>query len=71
MPKCLPVLAAALLIVVPTFAQEAGKKPAKSFEEAKQQRLLRIDQMRACVAKASNFEQMKACKPERKNKDAS
>jgi hypothetical protein len=54
------------LLVAPALAEPPTGAAQPSFEQVKQQRLQRIDQMRACVAKATSFDQMKACKPERK-----
>ena len=70
MSTILSVFAAALLMTSPALAEDHGQPSGMSFEQVKQRRLQRIDQMRACVAKATSFEQMKACKPERKKKDA-
>ncbi|NDD12479.1 MAG: hypothetical protein EB072_07505 [Betaproteobacteria bacterium] len=62
----LSLFASALLMTSPALADDHGQPSGMSFEQVKQRRLQRIDQMRACVAKATSFEQMKACKPERK-----
>jgi len=70
MLKALSALAAALLLIAPALANEHDQPNGMSFEQVKQRRLQRIDQMRACVANATNFEQMKACRPAWKNKDA-
>ena len=58
------------MLVAPALAEPPTGDAQPSFEQVKQRRLQRIDQMRACVAKATNFEQMKACKPERKKREA-
>jgi len=68
MSTVLSALAAALLMTAPAMAENLGQPSGMTFEQVKQRRLQRIDQMRACVAKATSFEQMKACKPERKKK---
>jgi hypothetical protein len=60
---------AALLLAVPAHAESTASVEKKDFATVKQQRLSKIDTMRACVAKSSSFEEMKACKPERKKKD--
>ncbi len=70
MAKALSALAAALLLVSPALANDNDQPSGMSFEQVKQRRLQRIDRMRACVAKATSFEQMKACKPAWKKKDA-
>jgi len=59
---------AALLLIVPVHAESPASVEKKDFATAKQHRLAKIDTMRACVAKSSSFEEMKACKPERKKK---
>ena len=59
-----------VLVAAPALAEPPANGAQPSFEEVKQRRLQRIDQMRACVAKATSFDQMKACKPERKKKPA-
>jgi hypothetical protein len=66
MAKALSAVAAALLLAAPAVANENPLPSGMSFEQIKERRLQRIDQMRACVAKATSFEQMKACRPERK-----
>jgi len=67
MSNVLPLLAASLLLAAPSMAEDHMQPSGMSFEQVKQRRLQRIDRMRACVAKATNLEQMKACKPPRKN----
>ena len=59
---------AALLLVVPAHAESPVSVEKKDFASAKQHRLAKIDVIRACIAKSSSFEEMKACKPERKKK---
>ncbi len=56
-------------ISVPTLAHEPDKDRAKKidFSEMKKTRLERLDKMRACISKSSNFEEIRACKPKRKN----
>lgn len=66
MTNVLTLLAASLLLSAPAVAQDQMPPSGMSFEQVKQWRLQRIDRMRACVAKATNPEQMKACKPPRK-----
>ena len=58
------------VLVIPALAEPPTGGSEPSFEQVKQRRLQRIDLMRTCVAKATNFEQMKACRPERKKRDA-
>jgi len=59
---------AELLLIVPVQAESPASVEKKDFATAKQYRLAKIDTTRACVAKSSSFEEMKACKPERKKK---
>ena len=68
MTTVLKAAAAALLLTLPVHAESPGTAEKKDFATAKQHRLAKIDTMRACVAKSSSFEEMKACKPERKKK---
>ncbi len=58
------------LLVAPAIAESPTGDPQPSFEQVKQRRLQRIGQRRACVAKATSFEQMKACRPARNKRDA-
>lgn len=65
MTKLLTGIAAAFLLVTPAFAEAPGGGNKPDFATVKQRRLARIDQMRACVAKSTNFDEMKACAPRR------
>jgi len=56
------------LLIAPAMAEPPPAEGTRDFATFKQRRLARIDAMRACVAKATNFEEMRACKPERKDK---
>lgn len=47
-------------------SNEQLNRTEKSFSEIKAAKLGWIDQMRNCVAKATSFEEMKGCWPERK-----
>ncbi|MBM5800837.1 MAG: hypothetical protein FJ077_08380 [Cyanobacteria bacterium K_DeepCast_35m_m2_023] len=67
MAKLLTGIAAALLLVTPALAEAPAGGTQPDFATVKQRRLARIDQMRACVAKATNFDEMKACAPRRPN----
>ena len=57
------------LLVAPALGESPTGEAWPSFEQVKQRWLQRIDQMRACVAKATSFEQIKACRPERNKRD--
>jgi len=57
-------------LITPVFAEPPASAEKKDFATVKQRRLAKIDAMRACVAKSSSFDEMKACKPERKKKEA-
>lgn len=68
-----PVLASVgALLALPAGAQLQTQPPLqpqpaqRSFDQVKQRRLARLDAMRACVAQSTSFEQMRACKPQRK-----
>ena len=53
------------------YANHHGDGPGKegrSFEEVKEYRLKKIDEMRSCVARAKSFDEMKTCRPKRKPK---
>ena len=55
-------------VLVAGAANAYGEGPGKegrSFEEVKAYRLKKIDEMRGCVARATSFEEMKACRPKR------
>jgi len=56
------------LLIAPAMAEPLAAEGARDFATFKQRRLARIDAMRACVAKATNFAEMRDCKPERKAK---
>jgi len=56
------------LLIAPAMAEPPAAEGTRDFATFKQRRLARIDAMRACVAKATNFEEMRACKPERKDR---
>jgi len=56
------------LLIAPAMAEPPAAEGIRDFATFKQRRLVRIDAMRACVAKSTNFEEMRACKPERKDK---
>lgn len=43
-------------------------KEGRSFEEVKANRLKKIEEMRSCVARSKNFDEMKACRPKRQPK---
>jgi hypothetical protein len=68
MATLLSGIAAALLLTMPAMAEPPAAEGTRDFAAVKQRRLAKIDAMRACVAKSTNFEEMKACKPERKAK---
>jgi len=56
------------LLLAPALAEPPAAEGARDFATFKQRRLAKIDAMRACVAKATTFEEMRSCKPERKAK---
>lgn len=57
------------LLIAPALAEPPVKgAPQPSFEQVKQRRLARIDAMRACVVKATTFEQLDGCRPKRKQR---
>jgi len=56
------------LLIAPALAEPPAAEGARDFATFNQRRLAKIDAMRACVAKATTFEEMRACKPERKAK---
>ena len=60
-------LIATVLASASAMAQVQAPPSGMSFEQVKQRKLERIDRVRACIVKATNFEQMKACKPDHKN----
>jgi len=71
MKRLLAVLAlSGALVSGPAYANHHGGgsghgeghgKQGRSFEEVKANRLKKIDELRACVARAKSFEEMKAC----------
>jgi len=56
------------LLIAPALAEPPAAEGARDFATFKLRRLVKIEAMRACVAKATTFEEMRACKPERKAK---
>ena len=68
MATLLSGIAAALLLTMPAMAEPPAAEGSRDFAAVKQRRLAKIDAMRACVAKSTTSEEMKACKPERKAK---
>lgn len=59
---------ASALLIAPAMAEPPASESTRDFATVKQRRLTKIDAMRACVAKSTTFEEMRACKPERKAK---
>ena len=59
---------ASALLIAPAMAEPPASEGSRDFVTVKQRRLAKIDAMRACVAKSTTFEEMLACKPERKAK---
>jgi len=68
MRRLLLATTASALLIAPAMAEPPAAEGNRDFATFKQRRLARIDAMRACVAKATNFGEMRACKPERKAK---
>ena len=59
---------ASALMIAPAMAEPPASESTRDFATVKQRRLTKIDAMRACVAKSTTFEEMRACKPERKQR---
>lgn len=70
MATVVAALAAALVLVIPVIAEDYSQPSGMGFRQIKQLRLQRIDQMRECVSRAINIDQMDACRPWRKKRDA-
>lgn len=68
MAKLLSGIAAALLITMPALAEMPAPQAKRDFATVKQRRLAKLDEMRACVASATSFVEMRACRPQRKAK---
>ena len=70
-PKSIAI-AAALMLTTGTAIAQANTTGSTSaginFEQVKQLVLDRIDQRRSCVSKATNFSELKSCKPEHGNR---
>ena len=56
-------LLALLALTGALFSGQADAKNHRSFEEVKADRLQKIDELRDCTANASNFEELRACRP--------
>jgi len=63
MAKLLTGIAAALFLVTPALAEAPTGSTQPNFATVNQRRLAQIIQRRACVAKAANLDEMKACTP--------
>ena len=68
MRRLLLAASTSAVLICPAMAEPPASQPTRDFATVKQQRLARIDAMCACVAKSTTFEEMRACKPERKAK---
>ena len=59
------LLISTLLLNLPAMAHGEKGYEDKSFNEVKAMKLRYLRRMTACVAVASNFEEMKGCRPKR------
>ena len=59
------LLTSILLLTLPAMAHGDKGYEDKSFNEIKAMKLGYLRRMTACVADASNFEEMKECRPKR------
>ncbi len=68
MRRLLLAASTSAVLICPAMAEPPVAESTRDFATVKQRRLAKIDAMRACVAKSTTFEEMRACKPERKAK---
>ena len=55
-------------ISFPAIAHEPeGRAKKIDFSEVKNARLEKLESLRACISKSTNFKQLRACKPKRKS----
>jgi len=62
------ILSGLLLLVFPAIAHGDKTYQGKSFDEVKVMKLRYLRRMTACVTEASNFDEMKRCRPKRRPK---
>ena len=55
------------LLIAPSFANTAVSGIPQNFDQLKENRLAKIDAIRACVVNATNVEELKSCSPQRKS----
>ena len=60
------ILIGILFLTLPAMAHGDKGYEDKSFNEVKAMKLRHLRRMTACVADASNFEEMKRCRPKRR-----
>jgi len=60
------ILSGLLFLAFPAVAHGDKGYQGKSFDEVKAMKLSHLRRMTACVADASNFEEMKRCRPKRR-----
>ena len=60
------ILISILMLTLPAMAHGDKGYQDKSFDEVKAMKLRYLRRMTACVADASNFEEMKGCRPKRR-----
>ena len=60
------ILSGLLLLAFPAVAHGDKGYQGKSFNEVKAMKLRHLRQTTACVGDASNFEEMKRCRPKRR-----
>ena len=60
------ILSGLLFLAFPAVAHGDKGYQGKSFNEVKEMKLRHLRQMTACVSDASNFEEMKMCRPKRR-----
>ena len=61
------ILSCLVLFAKPALAGADKRNNDKPFAEVKEMKLKYLKRMTACVAKASNFEEMKNCRPKRRS----
>ena len=55
------------LLIAPSLANTSVSEMPQNFEQLKNQRLDKIDAIRACVVKSNNVEDLKSCIPQQKS----
>ena len=70
MKKVFFALASYFLLLAPIFAHESIQKPKKiDFVKMKEQRLERLDELRGCISRSTNFKELRTCKLKRYKKN--